>query len=65
MVGDVVAHATHRSYLRADDRTLVVLGLDDVVVIDTGDVVFVASMRRAQDVRDLVERLEDDRPDLV
>lgn len=63
-VGDIIAQDTHRSYIRADGRPVVVLGLDDVVVVDAGDVVFVASMRHAQDVRDLVARLDRERPEL-
>lgn len=65
LVGDAVAHETHRSYIRADGRPVVVLGLDDVTVVDAGDVVFVASMRHAQDVRELVARLDEQRPDLT
>jgi len=65
VVGDVLGVDTHRSYLRSDGRPMVVLGLDDVVVVDAGDVVFVASMGRAQDVRDLVARLDTERPDLT
>lgn len=65
LVGDVISQDTHRSYIRAADRPVVVLGLDDVAVVDAGDVVFVASMRHAQDVRNLVTRLEKDRPDLT
>lgn len=63
-VGDVIAQDTHRSYVRADGRPVVVLGLDDVTVVDSGDVVFVASMRHAQDVRNLVARLDRERPEL-
>lgn len=64
IVGDVISQDTHRSYIRADGRPVVVLGLDDVTVVDAGDVVFVASMRHAQDVRNLVTRLDRDRPEL-
>lgn len=47
-------------------RTVAVLGLDDVVVVDTGDVVLVTSRERAQDVRGLVEALrEAGRTDLL
>lgn len=63
-VGDVISQDTHRSYIRADDRPVVVLGLDDVAVVDAGDVVLVASMRHAQDVRALVARLDRERPEL-
>jgi mannose-1-phosphate guanylyltransferase / mannose-6-phosphate isomerase len=65
LVGDGVLEQTHRSYIRAGDRPIVVLGLDDVAVVDAGDVVFVASMAHAQDVRNLVARLDRERPDLT
>lgn len=64
-IGDVIVWDTKRSYARGFDRPVVVLGLDEVVVVDAGDVVFVASMERAQDVRDLVRRLDDTRPELT
>lgn len=65
VVGDVVVHDTTRSYLRAHDRPIVALGLDEVVVVDAGDAVFVAPIERAQDVRDLVSRLDTERPELT
>jgi mannose-1-phosphate guanylyltransferase / mannose-6-phosphate isomerase len=65
IVGEGIVQETHRSYVRAGDRPVVVLGLDDVAVVDAGDVVFVASMKHAQDVRELVARLELERPDLT
>lgn len=64
-VGDVVLHDVQRSYLRADGRPVVVMGLEDVAVVDAGDVVFVASMKHAQQVRDLVEYLDRERPELT
>lgn len=64
IVGDVISHDSHRSYLRAGDRPVVVLGLDDVAVVDAGDVVLVASMRHAQDVKELVALLDKERPEL-
>ena len=64
VIGDVVVQSTTNSYVRSDGRPVVVLGLDGAVVVDAGDVVFVASMDRAQEVRDLVDRLDRDRPDL-
>ncbi|MDH4118092.1 MAG: hypothetical protein OEW30_11960, partial [Acidimicrobiia bacterium] len=34
-----------------------VVGLDDVVVVDTGDAVLVTSRHQAQDVRSIVDQL--------
>lgn len=41
------------------DRTIAVLGLDDVVVVDTPDVVLVTTRARAQQVKDIVNLLHD------
>lgn len=48
------------------DRTIAVLGLDDVVVVDTGDALLVTTTAHAQDVKAIVERLKQDgRADLT
>lgn len=65
VVGDVVVHSTRRSYVAASGRTVVVSGMDDVLVVDTGDVVFVTPMDRAGDIRELVAELDRERPDLT
>lgn len=41
----------------AGGRMVAVLGMDDVVVVDTGDAVLVTRTDRAQDVKSLVDRL--------
>ena len=40
-------------------RTVAVLGLDDVVVVDTGDALLVTTIAHAQDVKSVVERLKE------
>ena len=46
-------------------RTITVLGLDDVVVVDTPDAVLVTTRERAQDVRAIVDALKDARPEIL
>lgn len=46
-------------------RLVAVLGMPDVVVIDTPDAVLVTRTDRAQDVKQLVDRLHKDRPQLT
>ena len=47
-------------------RLLAVAGMEDVVVVDTGDAVLVTTRERAQDVKKVVEALkESGRTDLV
>jgi mannose-1-phosphate guanylyltransferase / mannose-6-phosphate isomerase len=59
--GQVVAADTSNSLLRSDRTLLTVIGMDNVVVVETGDAVLVAPMARAQEVRELVERLKRDK----
>jgi mannose-1-phosphate guanylyltransferase len=49
----------------ASGRTVTVLGLDDVVVVDTPDALLVTTRARAQDVRAVVDALRDGRPELL
>lgn len=55
--GDAVVRDVHRSYIRADGRLVAVVGLDDVVVVDTGDAVLVAARERVDEVKAIVEGL--------
>ncbi len=57
--GDVVQHGSSNSYARSEGRQLVSLvGVRDLVVIATDDVVLVAERSKTQDVKALVEKLE-------
>ncbi|MEW9900011.1 mannose-1-phosphate guanylyltransferase/mannose-6-phosphate isomerase [Chitinivorax sp. PXF-14] len=55
--GDVYLDDVSNSYVRADGRMVTVIGLDDVVVVETADAVLVAHKDRAQDVKHVVNRL--------
>jgi len=58
-VGDVLTEDTKNSYVRAEPGVMVAtLGVEDLVVIATGDVVMVTRRERAQDVKKLVERVK-------
>jgi mannose-1-phosphate guanylyltransferase len=42
----------------AAGRTVAVIGIEDVVVVDTGDALLVTTLERAQDVKGVVDRLK-------
>jgi mannose-1-phosphate guanylyltransferase len=46
-------------------RIVAVVGLNDVVVVDTGDAVLVTTLARAQDVKQVVAELGESRPELT
>jgi mannose-1-phosphate guanylyltransferase / mannose-6-phosphate isomerase len=55
--GDVIAVDVADSLVRTEGPLVAALGLRDVVVVATKDVVLAASRERTEDVRELVERL--------
>ncbi|HLI22506.1 MAG TPA: mannose-1-phosphate guanylyltransferase/mannose-6-phosphate isomerase [Stellaceae bacterium] len=58
VAGDVITEDTRNSYLRAESGLLAVLGVEDMVVVATSDAVMVARRDRAQDVKQIVAKLE-------
>ena len=58
LVGDVEAIDSAGSYLRSESRLLAAIGVRDLIVVATDDVVLVLPKDRAQDVRMLVETLK-------
>ncbi len=54
----VLAHDSSGLVVPGGGRTVAVVGLDDVVVVDTGDAVLVTSYARAQEVKAVVEALK-------
>lgn len=55
--GDVMLDEVSDSYIHSDNRLVSVLGLDNVVVVETADAVMVASKDKAQNVKNIVEQL--------
>jgi mannose-1-phosphate guanylyltransferase len=54
----VVVHEAHGLVVPGSGRTVAVLGLDDIVVVDTPDAVLVTTRARAQEVKSLVDDLK-------
>jgi len=53
------------SYIRGDHKLIAVVGLDDVVIVDTPDALLVTTRKSAQDVKTIVDRLQaENRPEL-
>jgi mannose-1-phosphate guanylyltransferase / mannose-6-phosphate isomerase len=54
-VGDVILHDVTGAYVRSEGPVTAVVGLSDVIVVNTGDAVIVASKSHAQDIRHIAE----------
>ncbi|HUJ02813.1 MAG TPA: mannose-1-phosphate guanylyltransferase/mannose-6-phosphate isomerase [Rhizomicrobium sp.] len=56
--GDVLMEDSQGCYVRAEKGVAAVVGVEDLVVVVTGDAVLVAKRDRAQDVKAVVEKLK-------
>ena len=55
--GDVMLYDTSNSYVRTDDKLVVGIGLDDLVVVSTKDVLIVAHKDSDQDIKKVADEL--------
>ncbi len=60
-MGDVRLTDVKNSCVIAEDRLVVASALDNVAIIDTRDVTYVASLDAAQDIRDVVAGLQEEK----
>jgi mannose-1-phosphate guanylyltransferase/mannose-1-phosphate guanylyltransferase/mannose-6-phosphate isomerase len=57
LLGDVVAEQSRNCYVRSEGPLTAVVGVEDLVVVVTGDAVLVTRQDRTQDVKLIVDRL--------
>lgn len=56
-VGDVLHTESHNTLVHASSRLVALVGVSDLVVVETADAVLVASKSRSQDVKHIVSQL--------
>ena len=57
IAGDLLQEGSDRNLVWGRDRLIALVGVEDLAVIDTGDVILVAKLDRSSNVRKLVARL--------
>ncbi|MFT4655488.1 MAG: mannose-1-phosphate guanylyltransferase/mannose-6-phosphate isomerase, partial [Patiriisocius sp.] len=57
-IGDVMLEGVNNSYINAEQRLIAVIGLDDVIVVETKDAVLVANRHKVQDIKSVVNKLK-------
>ena len=55
--GEVIMHDSSRCYVQTDDRLIVLVGIHDAVVVDSGDAVLVSNRESTQQVKNVVQYL--------
>ncbi|MET3900451.1 mannose-1-phosphate guanylyltransferase/mannose-6-phosphate isomerase [Devosia sp. UYZn731] len=64
--GDVILLDTQNSYVRGGNKLIAVVGLNDVIVVDTPDALLVTSRSASQKVKKVVEMLaQTSRPEII
>lgn len=56
--GDVLTVDTKNSYIYSENKLVTVIGMDDLVVVETKDAVMIAKKDRVQDVKHIVDLLK-------
>ncbi len=60
-IGNVFADHTKRSLIRSDGPFVAAIGVEDLVIVATDDAVLVTTVDRAQEVKDVVDWLEEEK----
>ncbi|PWU23948.1 mannose-1-phosphate guanylyltransferase [Candidatus Cerribacteria bacterium 'Amazon FNV 2010 28 9'] len=57
--GELVCHDSHNNLIHTHDRLIALVGMNDTIVIDTGEIILVMPKERSQDVKKVVEGLKE------
>lgn len=60
-LGDVIGIDTANCYVHAEQRLISLLGVDDLIIVDTDDAILIANKSRSQDVKKIVSQLKKDK----
>ena len=56
--GDVITRDTTNTYINADHHMVATIGVDNLIIINTPDVTFIATQDKAKEVKSIVESLQ-------
>ncbi len=59
--GDVITHNSNNSFIRSDDKMIAAIGVDNLVIAATKDVVMIANKDNAHDVNVIARHLKDNK----
>jgi mannose-1-phosphate guanylyltransferase len=61
--GEALAHSSSGNYVDAEGKLVALLGVRDLIIVDTPDALLIADRSRAQEIGDVVKQLEKQRRD--
>lgn len=57
--GDVLIEQSHNNYIQSEHKLIAALGVDNLVIVETDDAILVANKDRVQEVKTLVQQLDE------
>ena len=63
--GELLEVDAHRNIIDAPRKQVCLLGVEDLIIVEQGEILLIAHRDRAQDIRGLVEEFKKKRPELV
>jgi mannose-1-phosphate guanylyltransferase len=58
--GDCIALETRDTSIFSQDKLIITLGIDGIVIVETKDVILISSKNKTQDIKKILERLEEE-----
>jgi mannose-1-phosphate guanylyltransferase len=58
IAGELLAHDAHANLVWGTDKPIALLGVENLAVVDTGDVILITKLDRAGDVKQIVAALK-------
>ena len=58
LIGDIISNSTSNSYIRSEHQSIATLGISNLIIIAMRDAILVANKDCAQELREIVDKLE-------
>ena len=58
--GKIIIDKTKGCLIKSEERLVVGIGLDDLIVIDTSDVLLIANKKNSEEIKEIVQKLKED-----
>ena len=58
--GEVIAVDVHNTIVDSSNKLTAIVGINDVIVIDTPDALLICSKERDQEIKTIIERIEEE-----
>jgi len=56
--GDAIIHETKNTFIKLDNRMVAVLGVDNLIIVDTPDITFISSRDKVNQIKSFIESIE-------